>query len=538
MTDDGRHRDDPDSRTTESPPTGTFSADPAPRHARPEGLVPPRRADALYLGGFAVLAILLHLPVLHRYGYHHDELYFVACGRHLSIGYVDHAPLVPWIARLATELFGTSVFALRVFPMLAGAAAVFLTGLLARQLGGGRFAQAVACVATLIAPVYLRSANLLCISAFEPLFWIAASLVLARIVRRDEPRAWPWVGLIVGLGLLNKHSMLFFVFGLAVATILTPLRRHLRTPWPYVAGAIALALFVPNLVWQVRNDWPTAEFLRNLNENVMSGVSKVQFAAGQILYLNPLGAVVWIAGLTHLFRPAGKTYRVFGWLWLAVFGLLFVASSKIYYLAPAYPPLLAAGGVALERFARRRSAAWKPAVLGALALAGAVLAPVSLPVMSIDATDRYADVMTFGAFGNIYEITGDLHGMFGWPERVAAVADVYHALPAGERERAMLLAEGYGNAGAIDLLGPTHDLPAATSFAMTNWLWADPERSIDIVVGVGFSPEFLAQVFDEVEVAASVELEHVNPWSTPFVVTVCRRPKVPMAEVWPQVRPW
>jgi hypothetical protein len=489
--------------------------------------------------GCAVLKLLLHLPVLSRYGYHHDELYFIACGRHLDVGYVDHAPLVPWIARLATVLFGESLAGLRIFATLAGAAAVLLVGLLARRLGGGRFAQLLACLAMLVAPVFLRTGNLFCIPAFEPLFWLGASYLVLVLVDRDDPRLWLGVGLIAGAGLLNKHSMLFFGFGLALGILATPLRRHLRTPWPWLGAAAAILVFLPNLVWQIAHGWPTLHFLLDLNRGTMAGIAALQFVAGQLLYLNPAAAWVWIAGIVFYFSAAGRRYRVLGWIWVAVFLLLLLAKSKIYYLAPAYPALLAAGGVASERWLARRGGTWLRAAAVALLVAGGlVFAPVSVPALSIEATDRYITAVTFGAFENVYELTGDLHGMFGWPERVAAVARAYRALPPPVRETVVIWAAGYGTAGAIDHLGRAHGLPRATSLANSYWLWGPPKHASDTVLTAGFDAETLARIFEEVEILERVELEHVDPGNRQFIVAACRKPRRSLAEIWARNRPW
>jgi hypothetical protein len=489
--------------------------------------------------GFALIKLLIHLPVLHRYGYHHDELYFVACGNHLSFGYVDHAPLVPWIARLAGTLFGESLFGLRIFAVLAGAATVFLTGLLVHRLGGGRFAQFLACLTVLVAPVFLRTGNLFAIPSFEPLFWLGCTLVLVRIVQEDNPRLWPWLGAIAGVGLLNKHSMLFFGFGLAVGILVTPLRRHLRTPWPWIGAGVALLVFSPNIIWQVLHGWPTAEFLRDLNENVMAGVSKIQFVAGQLLYLNPFAAFVWIWGLVYLFSKAGKQYRILGVIWLSVFLLLLATDSKVYYLSPAYPAIIAAGALAIERRVSASRRAWLKPVFVALPLIGGLaFIPASVPYLSIDATDRFMRLATLGAMENIYELTGDLHGMFGWPERVDAVAEVWENMPVVEREQALLFVGGYGTAGAIDLFGRKKELPPATSYSDTYWMWADSDASIDTVIAVNHRVELLEQIWEEVEVVKSVELADVNPWQTPFEIAICRKPKMPMAKLWPQLRPW
>jgi len=497
------------------------------------------RNDLVFLMGFALLKVLIHLPILSRYGYHHDELYFIACGEHLSFGYVDHAPIVPWIAKLATTLFGESLYGLRFFALLAGAAAVFLTGLLVRRMGGGKFAQAAACTAMLIAPVFLRTGNLLAIPSFEPLFWLLCSYLLVRIVQEDNPKPWPWVGVCAGLGLMNKHTMLFFGFGLVIALLLTPLRKYFKSPWLYAAGGIAFLIFLPNLIWQMTHQWPTLGFIINLNKGLMSGISLLQFLLGQLLYLHPLSAVVWISGLVFFFKKAGKPYRILGWIWAAVFLLLVVTKSKIYYLAPAYPMLLAGGGVALERWVERRGKnGLKHAVIGILALGGIALAPLSLPVFHIDTMERYIGTITFGAFKNIYELTGDMRGMFGWKKRVATVARVYHGLSQEERERTVILGAGYGNAGAVDLFGKKYDLPNAVSLSQTYWLWGLPDRPVDIVIGMGFAAKSLEPVFEQVETAASVPLENVNPWQTPFIVTICRKPKSPLPDIWARNRPW
>ncbi len=492
------------------------------------------------LAGLAFIKILIHLPVLTRYGYSYDELYFIACGNHLSVGYVDHAPLVPWIARLSTSLFGKSLFALRIFATVSTAVTVFLTGLLARRLGGGRFALIAAAIGMMIAPVFLRTGNMLCLPAFEPLFWVLASYMVVRIIQEDNPRLWLWVGVIAGFGLLNKHSMLFFGFGLLIGMIVSPLRKHFKSPWFYAGGGIALLMILPNLIWQMIHDWPTLRFVLNLNEGVMSGISPLQFMAGQLLYLHPFNIILWLWGLLFLlFSRTGKPYRVLGWIWLAVFVLLIFAKSKIYYLAPAYPILFAAGGIALERWAVKRGAKWlKPAAVVLLLIGGVIFTPISVPYMDIDSTEGFVNSITFNQFDNIYELTGDLRSMFGWDTRVTTVADVYHRLPPADRERAVIWASNYGVAGAIDLLGGKYQLPPAACLDLSYWLWGVQQQKGDVVILAGFRKEDIEHVFNEVEFGAEVELDHVNPWQSPFRVLIGRSPVKPLPEIWQRNRPW
>jgi hypothetical protein len=248
---------------------------------------------------------------------------------------------------------------------------------------------------------------------------------------------------------------------------------------------------------------------------------------------------VWILGLVFYFSSAGKRWRVLGWIWVSVFVLLLVVQSKIYYLAPAYPALLAAGGVELERRTDPpRRGGLRAALVLALVVGGLALLPLSVPVLSIDATDRFARTVTFGAFDNIYEITGDLHGMFGWPERVEAVRQAFETLPPDERGRTVIFAAGYGTAGAIDLLGRRHGLPGATSLAETYWLWGLPDGPIDTVLGAGYSEETLRRIFDEVEVVQRVRIEHASPEQAEFVVTLCRKAKTDLRALWAKNRPW
>ncbi|MCC6694191.1 MAG: glycosyltransferase family 39 protein [Candidatus Hydrogenedentes bacterium] len=500
---------------------------------------PWQQSTLVIIGALALLKLVLHLVYNRWYGYHHDELYFLACGYHLAFGYVDHPPLTPFLARLADVLFGQSLTGLRFFPALAGAAAVFLTGLLTRRLGGGAFAQALACTSMIIAPVYLRAGNVLAIPSFEPFFWVLCSYLVVRIIQEENPRLWLWVGVVAGLGLMNKHTMLFWGLGLAVGLLLTPQRKLLTSPWPYAGGAVAFLLFLPNLVWQIQNGWPTLEFIRRLNEETMSGISVLQFLLGQVLYLHPFNAPIWIAGLVFFLAGSGKQYRLLGLLFVSVFLLLVLAKSKIYYLAPAYPPLLAGGAIAIERFAERRQWAWlRPAAFATLAVTGATFAPVALPIFSIGATDRYISALTFGKLDNVYELTGDLHGQFGWPERVEAIAQVYNRLTPEEKSSAIIFTAGYGIAGAVDYLGESYGLPKAYSGAMTYYLWGPPPPATRIVIAAGIDKESLAQAFANVEDGVIVELENVNPGDDLFHVIVCREPHVPMDTIWPQVREW
>ena len=304
------------------------------------------REDGVFVGLLALTVLLLQFLTNGRYGAFRDEFYYLACGENLAWGYVDHPPLIALLARL-TRLLGDSLFALRLLPALANSALVLLTGLIARELDGGRFAQGLAAASVAFAPIYLGTGGLLTMNGFEQVFWTLGALLLARLFRREEPKLWVPLGGVFGLGLLNKHSMLFFGFGLFVGLLLTRERRQFCSRWFWLGCAVAVLLFLPNLLWEIQTGWPTLEFMRNARLYKNSPVTPGEFVLQQILQLSPPTLPLWLAGLGFLlFAPNGKPYRPLGWMFVMLFVVFMATQAKAYYLAPIYPMLFAAGGVA------------------------------------------------------------------------------------------------------------------------------------------------------------------------------------------------
>lgn len=500
------------------------------------------RADLLVIAFFALLKLLIHLYYNRFYGYHLDELYFLSCGRHLSFGYVDHGPWVPWMARLSEELFGDSLSALRLIPALAGSLSMCLVGWMVRALGGGRYAITLACLGFLIAPVYLMPGNILSLPSFEPLFWGGASLLLIRLIQTGDKRLWLWIGLVVGFGLLNKHSMLFFIAGLFVGMLATPLRKDLLTPWPWAGLGISLAVFAPNLWWQIEHGWPTLEFLRALNQRTMSRISLSEFLLGQLFYVHPTNALLWVTGLGYFLfnRKAwsegnlpGNRYRLLAWIYLTVLAILVTAKGKIYYLGPAYPVLLAGGSVAVEGFVQSRNLYPLKVVLPILLVTGGfIAAPIGLPMMPIEWLNGYVQTATLGAIENSYELTGVFQDQFGWKEKVTKVAEVYHSLPEEEQRECVILARHYGEAGAVDLFGPALGLPPAVCGHLTYYLWGPGTREGKTAVALGVHEQELRELYEEVTPIP------YPPASTGMQspIHLCRRPRMTLQAVWPLLR--
>jgi 4-amino-4-deoxy-L-arabinose transferase-like glycosyltransferase len=396
----------------------------------------------------AVFKIFLFLLAGNSYGYFRDELYFLACTEHLAFGYPDHAPLSVWIARISREIFGDSLYAIRFMPALAGALKIVLTGWLVREFGGKHYATLLACLCVLVAPVYLAGDNLLSMNAYEPLFWTGCALAYVLAIKRENPRYWIVFGALAGLGLMNKHSLVFFGLAFVVALFFTPDRKFYTDRFFWLAGVIAFLIFLPNLIWQYQNDWATLELLQNVQKTGKNVVlAPHEFFFQQIFILLPLTALVWLAGLWYLLADkAGKRFRTLGIAYLVALALMILLKAKHYYLAPIYPMLFAAGGVFGENLTERFRAAKfvRYAFPALLIIGGLIFLPITMPVLPVEKFIAYQNALGIappktevGHQGVLPQHFGD---QFGWDEMTAKAAEVYHSLPPEDRERAAIFA--------------------------------------------------------------------------------------------------
>ncbi len=491
------------------------------------------RTDYAIISYFALIKVLINGAFITRYGFQRDELYFIACGRHLSFGYVDHTPMVPWISRLTQVLFGESLFALRIPSLAAGALSVILAGLLVREMGGKRWAQAFVCAIMVAAPAYLRVHSILHIPTFEVVYWTACFLVLARIVNGGNEKLWLLFGAIAGLGILNKPTVLFLGAGVAVALLFTPLRKHLLRPWVYAGGAIAFLIFLPNLIWQYNHDWATYRFVKQLNEDTMKEIPFVDFMLGQILYMGPLSVFVWVPGLYFLlFSKTGAKYRALGIVCVTVFAIMVIAKAKVYYLAPAYPALFAGGALAWSGLVMNRR--WLQRAAFALPIAGLIwTAPLGLPMLDIEVAPVAINKMTFGIVdeNTAHEITGDWRDQHGWENTVAEVAKVYQSLSPEDQSKCIIFTRNYGQASAINFFGKQYGLPEARCNAMSYYFWGPGDRPGDVAIMVGLKPENVGS-YAETKIVTTVINEHTIRWETNIPILLCRTPSKPIQEVW------
>ncbi len=473
------------------------------------------------------------------YGFFRDELYYLACSRHLAWGYVDQPPLIALIAWMVRATLGDSMMALRMLPALAGAFEVALAALIARELGGRKAAQGLAALATLVAPGLLATQSFFSMNAFEPLFWMGCAFLVIRIVKTGDQRLWIGFGVLAGFGLENKHSMLIFGAGVAAGLILTPQRKVFSSPWIWMGGAIAFLLFLPNLLWNIQHHFPFVELQMNIRRSGRDvALSPLVFFGQEILGMNLLALPVWLGGLWFFFvSPAGKPFRALGWAWIFAVGVIVTVSPRVYYLFPAFPILFAAGGVFWESRAHWRRYVW-PIGIAASAIVGA---PFAIPVLSPENYIRYSKALHFGPPPIETHKLGPLPQLFadrcGWPEMAATIAGVYNSLPPAVRPKTAIFAQNYGEAGAIDQFGPKYGLPAAISGHQSYFLWGPRGYTGESMIVMQGEQKDLESKFAEVRKVARVE----NPYSMPFEhfdVFYCRGLRRPLKEVWPQVKTW
>jgi 4-amino-4-deoxy-L-arabinose transferase-like glycosyltransferase len=483
------------------------------------------RRVLLALLGLAAVKVAVHLATAGRYGWHRDELYYAAAGRHLAFGYPDFPPLTPLAARVSEALFGGSLAGFRVLPALAGAVMVVLAGLLARELGGGPAAQLLAGLAALCSPMLLGANAMLQTVSFDQLAWVVVLFLLARLLASGDPRWWLAVGAAVGVGLQTKFTMLTLALGIAVGVLATPLRRQLRTPWPWLGGGIALAVLAPNLVWQAVNGWPTLEFLDRQSAEIAAEESPLTFAGQTLLLAGPPALALLAGGLWVLWSRA--RFRALGWACLVPPLVVLATQAKAYYVGPLYPVLLAAGAVGVESLAARRG---RPRLVKAAAVAvlagGLLAAPFTLPLLP---TRQMVDA-------GLAEAREDWAEMLGWPELAGTVAGVWHRLPPAERARASIVTRNYGQAGAIDRFGPELGLPSATSGHNGYWFWAGDGRPGGPVVAVGWSVAELAGLCDGARQVATLDNpDGVDNEERGAPVVLCPAAELPLRS-WPALR--
>ena len=485
------------------------------------------RTNLALLCCIAATTFLLHLFVGKGYGFNRDELAFLEDARHLAWGYAAYPPLTPFIGRISLALFGTSLVGFRFFSSLLQAVGVFLTGCMAKEMGGGRFAQLVSASAAV--PFALGTGALMHYTSFDYFFWVLTAFFVVKLLRTANPRYFLFIGASTGLGILNKYTMLFFAAGALAGILFTDARKYLRTPWPWLGAFLALALFTPNLLWLAQHHFVYYDFLQFLHRrDVAEGLTEF-FLIDQITLTFP-ALPLWVAGLYFcIAAPAAKKFRTLAWMYLVPLTLFLIARGRGYYLAPAYPMLYAAGAVFVEPFFAqwqvRRPLLIRVGVPAYLLLGNLGAAAFALPLAPIGSS----------WFHLAEKVNITLRDEVGWKDLVATLAHVRDSLPPESRAHLGILVENYGEVGAINLYGPAYGLPHAISGVNSSWERGYGNPSPQTLIIVGFPREFVETNFT----ACRLVGQNINSFGITNEETTERRdiflcgpPKLPWPQFW------
>jgi hypothetical protein len=485
------------------------------------------RLDTWTLLGIAGAMMAVHMLSNGRYGFHRDELQFLTDARHLDWGFVAYPPFTPFVERIGLELFGLSIVGLRLFSVIAQALVILFTGLMARELGGGRLAQASTALAVALSPLPLFEGTEFQYTTFDYLWWVLAAYFIVRLLKTDDPRWWLAIGAIIGMGLQTKYTICFFVCGIIGGLLLTPARRFLLSGWLWAGAGLALLIALPNIVWQIRHEFISYHFLqhihaRDLEEGRANGFLFKQFFINTNFYATPL----WIAGLWCFLRD--RRYRMLAWMYLIPLALVVVAKGLYYYLAAAYPMLIAMGAGAGERWVGRLPRPWRRVVEGlfftGVAGAGLYACALVLPLASSGPLQDFA-----------LRNNDALREEIGWDDLLQTVAGIRDALPEEQRARVGVVVGNYGEAGAIEIFGPAYQLPPPISGTNSAWLRGYPSPPPDILIVVGHSQAYVDKMFTSCRLAGhngnryGIRNEESEYHPDIFV---CGPPRLPWPEFW------
>jgi hypothetical protein len=489
----------------------------------------------------AGISFLAHVLVGNNYGYFRDELYVLAMIQHPAFGYVDVPPLVPWIALIPRFLTGNALWAIHVISALVCAGTIILTGLMARLLGGKGWVQGLAALASATALVFIANGSIYAYDVFDTFWWALSATILIVLLRDERPQLWLAFGVVAGLGLLTKETILFWGFALVVGLLLTRQRRLLFTRWTLFGGLIAFALVLPFLTWNAESGWASFQYWANYSANHSSGGTPLDFLVNQVLGMNPLSVFLWGAGLWYFFSARGARYRVFGWEYLLLFVLFIALQGKSYFLAPAYPPLFAGGAVLVGTW-RASFRRWVAAYAVVLAVIGVLLAPAVMPVLP---PTVYAQVYGKAGSGGAQQESGDAYGLpqaladrFGWEEQVALIAQVYHSLPGDEQRVACIFTSNYGEAGALVQFGRRYQLPPPISGHNAFYLWGPQGCTGHVIITINIAPQDAARAFSSVTLAARTSCAVCVNFENHAPILILRQPKakIPFAVLWAQAK--
>ena len=496
-------------------------------------------AILIYLSLFKLILLLIFAG---NYGIFRDEYYYIETSKHLAFGYVDLQPLSAIILAVSRFIFGDSIFGIRIFSYIAGSAIVFVTGLIASELGGSKFAQISSAFLIIFSGVVLGASSYFSMNSFDILLSTLMFYYLIKLINTGNPKLWIVIGLLFGVGLENKLSFLFLGFGLAVGLLLTKYRKQLKAKELWIGAALAIIIFLPNIIWQIANHYPTLEFMHNaaLYKNKPMGL--LDFFRKSLSELNPGYTVFIFTALYFMFfNSEGKKYNLMGWLYISVFFVFAFNNGKPYYMGVLYPMILAAGVVGADKLIDKLLRRWVKVVLAVIIIPFCfIVVPFAIPLLNVDAFINLTEKMGMkpenserSELGLLPQFYSD---RFGWEGMVKQVADAYNQLSDEEKKHTLIFGQNYGEAGAVNYYREKYNLPQAISAHNNYWIWGYPKDfEAEVIIVIGSNLKDNSKFFEDVKLAA----HHFNKYGMPFEnvdIFICKHPKKPLKDVWDKLK--
>jgi hypothetical protein len=484
------------------------------------------------------LGIHLLVNALGGYGYFRDELYYIACSRHLAAGYVDQPPFSILLLALARLLMGDSVFAIRLVPAIASALSVGVLCLLVRRLSGGRTAAVIAALSFIASGQLLGFHAYYSMNSLDILFWLLAGYLLVLVAERPTTSGWVLLGLVLGLALLNKTSALWLAAGLGAAVLLTGLRGQLRTRGPWLGAATALAIFSPYVLWNLAHGMPHLEFTRNAASGKYSSLTRTRFLIDQYKGMgSPIVLVAVLGVCWYFFSDEGRRFRFLAIIFLTAFGILLLnPHSKSEYIASAYPLALAGGGVLVERLGRRWGRVVPWGLCAILVLSGLVAAPFAMPVLPVETYIRYARMLDVSPSTPEKKQLAELPQFFAdmqcWDELARDVSNAYLTIPEAERSTTVALVGNYGEAGALELFARKYPEPRVISTHNSYWFWGVGDTNITTFIRLGGTAADYSENYGSVILAGAHTCRYCMPYENNLSIFVARQRRRPIEQVW------
>jgi hypothetical protein len=443
---------------------------------------------------FVIIKVGLNLLAMSHFGFHRDELLHLALGDHLDWGFKEVPPFIALLAKITTTLFGDSVFAARIFSTIFSGLIIWFTGQIVVELGGRKFAITLACLALIFSPAFAASGYLFQPVVFDQLWWVLAVYLLLRYMNTSLPLYIYLLGAVIGIGLLTKYTMAFFAIALILGLLFTKQRKLLWNRHILVAAAIALVVFLPNIIWQFQHHLPVVTHMKNLRSQQLEYIKPADFI-GQQLAVNGIALFIWLTGFGFLlFSPRLRKFQFLAFAFILIFIFLLEMNGKNYYLFGAYPMLFAAGGYGFERWSKTRAYLMRTVIILLFTIPNLLLFPLVLPIFPLNQTlsvcRSVGKNMPFLRFATTWEdhkmhpLTQDYADMFGWDEMTEKVAKAYNSLTPEQQKNTQIYADNYGEAGAIHHLGKQYNLPDVASLNSSFTLWAPDDLNAHYIIYV------------------------------------------------------